>query len=108
MPPCNMHVGLSRCSAQYLGLRTSQAQWHTLVGCPALVPFLSFSLLIYRTSCTRKVCYSLVSSLVSSTRVCRKCSAGKPEDECHVVFECAAYNDLRSSSGLCFEQDFKS
>ncbi len=31
-----------------------------------------------------------------------------PEDEFHVVFECAAYNDLRSSSGLCFEQDFKS
>ncbi len=25
-----------------------------------------------------------------------------------MVLECAAYNDLRSSSGLCFEQEFKS
>ncbi len=34
-----------------------------------------------------------------SERVCRKCSAGMPEDEYHVVFDCAACSDLRSSSG---------
>ncbi len=31
-------------------------------------------------------------------RVCKKCSAGKPEDEYHVVLICDVYNDLRSST----------
>lgn len=39
--------------------------------------------------------------------MCVRCSAGTPEDEFHVVFAWDAYNDLRSSSGLCFERGVK-
>jgi hypothetical protein len=40
-----------------------------------------------------------------AARCCRVCQSGQVEDEKHVVFECCAYDELRSACGLSFEDD---